>query len=135
MICLLDLNFTLVANSHEKRSPFTAQIQHEQYRQWLVEKLRNDHVILITARPERHAVQTLTSIKGKTGWNANEAFFNQHNLRPPQAKERILIEHIFPKHGSNAEFFAIESNPLTRAMYAKHGIKSAKVEKGEIWQD
>ena len=32
MIILLDLNYTLVANSHEKHKPFALQIQHEVWR-------------------------------------------------------------------------------------------------------
>jgi hypothetical protein len=29
---------------------------------------------------------------------------------------------------------AIESNPATRAMYARYGIRSVKIEPGDEWQ-
>lgn len=54
------------------------------------------------------------------------AFFSIFRHLPHIKKEWILKWRIFPKHGNNPEqFFAIESNPQTRAMYAKYGIKSA----------
>jgi hypothetical protein len=49
MILLLDLNYTLVENSDDKRRPFIKQIEAEQYRRWLVELIRPHHVIMMTA--------------------------------------------------------------------------------------
>ncbi|MGB1127627.1 MAG: hypothetical protein ACPG3X_04575 [Opitutales bacterium] len=44
VIYLLDLNYTLVANSPKRRDPpirpFIRQIEQEAYRQWLIELLR-----------------------------------------------------------------------------------------------
>lgn len=51
MIYLLDLNYTLVANSENKRSPFIVQIAEEKYRAALVERLQCERVFLLTARP------------------------------------------------------------------------------------
>ena len=62
MIILLDLNYTLVANSTEKKRPFAMQIQHEKYREWLVSLVAPYHTILMTARPEMHRQATLDSI-------------------------------------------------------------------------
>lgn len=128
MIYLLDLNHTLVGNSRTKVRPFTMQIAQEVYRDWLVELLRAEYVILMTARPAIHARQTLESIRAKTLWEPQEAYFNAHDLAPPDAKARMLAECVFPNHGSKpADFHALESNPKTRAMYARHGIQAVKV--------
>ena len=132
MIILLDLNFTLVENSEDKRRPFTKQIEAEQYRGWLVELIRPYHVILMTARPAMHKQITLASIRAKTAWLPQEAYFNVFGLTPPIAKERMLAEHVLPKHGG-ATFLAIESNPKTHAMYARYGIRSVKIGPGKRW--
>lgn len=133
MIILLDLNYTLVENSDEKLKPFNKQIEAEQYRMWLVKLLREHHVILMTARPAQYFAATITSIEEKTGWQPDEAYFNSYGLAPPLAKERMLKEHILPKYG-DVEMLAIESNPATRAMYARYGIRSVKFTPGEEWQ-
>lgn len=132
MIILLDLNYTLVENSEDKYRPFTKQIEAEHYRGWLVELIRPHHVILMTARPAMHKQITLANIRAKTAWLPQEAYFNDYGLAPPLAKQRMLTEHVLPKHGG-ATFLAIESNPNSRAMYARHGIRVVKIEPGEIW--
>lgn len=124
-IILLDLNYTLVKNSEQKISPFTDQIKAEEYDERLVKKLENEIVFLITARPEKHREQTLASILEKTGGGPAKAYFNHLNLPPPQIKERVLVDLIFPDYPQDKyEFEAIESNPHTRTMYAKYGIQS-----------
>lgn len=124
-IILLDLNYTLVKNSQKKITPFTDQIKAEEYDEKLVEKLQDKVVFLITARPEKHREQTLASILEKTGGGPVKAFFNHLNLPPPQIKERVLVDLIFPDYPQEKfEFVAIESNPLTRTMYARYGIQS-----------
>ena len=133
MIILLDLNFTLVENSDEKHKPFTKQIEAEKYRAWLVELIKPHHVILMTARPAMHQAATIASIQEKTGWQPNEALFNKYGIAPPLAKERMLNEYVLKNYGKD-ELLALESNPQTRAMYARYGIRSMKVEPGNEWQ-
>lgn len=130
---LLDLNYTLIANSLDKKSPFTKQIEGEVYRQWLIELVKPFSTILITARPQKHIAQTLQSIMDKTGWQPDDAYFNEYNLPPAQAKETMMIDLIFPRHGEESPYLAIESNPKTRAMYAKYNIPSIFVEDGVQW--
>ena len=123
MIILLDLNYTLVANSHEKLKPFARQIENERYSLDLINRIKTATVILITARPSQHKAATLKSIKDKTGWNPHAAYFNEWFLYPPACKKKILETYIFPRFGSNADaYVAIESNPATRAMYEAFGI-------------
>ncbi len=134
MIILLDLNYTLVANSHEKHKPFALQIQHETYRNWLVSLVAPYHTILMTARPEKHRQATLDSLYFKAGWIPQQAHFNRY-FKPPHIAKRIMLETlVFPEHGNNGEqYLAIESNPKTQRMYAEFGIPSIKVFENETW--
>ncbi len=130
MIYLLDLNYTLVANSPPFGSkpirPFIRQIEQEEYRQWLVELLRPHKVILITARPDRYREVTLKRIAAKTGWSPMDAYFGQLRARPHIIKEDLLLNHVFSKYGWDG-FFALESNPRTREMYFRHGVRSVPI--------
>ncbi len=126
---LVDLNYTLVGNSPKwgepRITPFSRQIELETYRQWLVNFLRDKYAILITARPIRYKEQTLARIFSQTNWQPKEAYFAEISAPPSEIKEDLLLRYIFPKHGKNsADFFGIESNPKTRAMYGKYGIPS-----------
>lgn len=126
---LVDLNYTLVGNSPKwgepRITPFSRQIELETYRQWLVNFLRDKYAILITARPIRYKEQTLARIFSQTNWQPKEAYFAEIAATPPEIKKGLLLRYIFPKHGKNGEdFFGIESNPKTRAMYERYGIKS-----------
>jgi len=127
-IILLDLNYTLVANSHIKKSPFYCQIEIEQYRYWLIDLILERTVILITARPVKYHRLTLASIFHKTGFQPTAAFFNNLRLYPPAFKKRAVLERIFPRWGNDPQkYLAIESNPQTRAMYANLGIAAIAV--------
>lgn len=130
---LVDLNYTLVENSPKwgapKIYPFIRQIEHETYRQWLVDFLRDKYAILITARPIRYKEQTLARIFSQTNWQPQEAYFAEISATPPEIKEDLLLRYIFPKHGRNGkDYFGIESNPKTRAMYKRYDIYSVKAE-------
>ena len=58
-------------------------------------------------------------------WQPQEAYFAEISAPPPEIKKGLLLRYIFPKHGKNgADFFGIESNPKTRAMYGKLGVDS-----------
>lgn len=122
-IILLDLNYTLVSNSDQKINPFQNQIRKEEYRKDLISAIKDDLVVLITARPDHYKNSTLQSIKNKTGWNPASAYFNKHALPPPQCKERILLEHLINIYNIE-KMLAIESNPKTRVMYKCHNIKA-----------
>jgi hypothetical protein len=135
MIYLLDLNYTLVANSPAPGTPpmrpFIRQIEQEEYRQWLVDLLRPHRVILITARPNRYREATLARIAQKTGWSPMDADFAEISSRPHLIKEHLLKTRIFPKYGQGG-YFGLESNPHTRAMYARHGIGAVRVTDQEL---
>lgn len=132
-IVLVDLNYTLVENSPKwgapKIYPFIRQIEQETYRRWLVDFLRDKYAILITARPQKYREATLERIKLLTDWQPQEAYFAEMSATPPEIKEDLLLRYIFPKHGRNGEdYFGIESNPKTRAMYLCYNIESLRAE-------
>jgi hypothetical protein len=95
----------------------------EQYRQWLVELVRSYSVILMTARPETWAIKTLDRIETQTGWRPQHACFAPIGWwNPPAIKQHFLLKRVFPLHGERARYIAIESNPRSREMYARHEI-------------
>lgn len=131
-IILLDLNYTLVANQRQTRMirPFSARLKAEEYRKDLIEAIKNNRVVIITARPSYQGSQTIENIFRKTDWRPEEAYFNDLNLDPPSIKESILKRFVFPKYGNDGkQFFAVESNPRTRAMYARYGIPAEPYDK------
>ena len=132
-IALVDLNYTLVENSPKWGAPkiyqFIRQIEQETYRQWLVDFLRDKYAILITARPQKYREVTLERIKLLTDWQPQEVYFAEISATPPEIKEDLLLRYVFPKHGRNGEdYFGIESNPKTRAMYLCYNIESLRAE-------
>ena len=137
MIYLLDLNYTLVANSPKRGDPpirpFIRQIEQEEYRRWLIELLRPHPVILITARPNRYQEVTLARIKDKCGWEPMDAYFAEISSRPHMIKEHLLKTYILPKYGAEGSgYFGLESNQHTRAMYARYGITAIRVTDQEL---
>ena len=126
MIILLDLNYTLVSNSPKRGTTpprMELRLRDERYRQWLVELVRPHTVILISARPETWMIKTLDRIEQETGWKPDDACFAPRGWwNPPAIKERLLENAVFPVHGRDARYLAIESNPRTREMYAKFNI-------------
>lgn len=130
-IILLDLNYTLVSNQKDTRAirPFSARLLQEQYRPELIKAISDNKVILITARPKYQGQQTNENIRQKTGWSPDEAYYNDLDWEPPLIKESILKRFVFPKYGMDgSKFFAVESNPKTRAMYARYGIQAEPYE-------
>lgn len=123
MVVLLDLNYTLVANSGVRVTPFCQQVVGETYRLDLLKMVKAHLVILITARPAKYRELTLYSLRAKTGWAPQKSFFNDLGLPPAPLKRSKLVGSIMPVHGRDPrQYVAIESNPECRAMYASYGI-------------
>jgi hypothetical protein len=135
-IILLDLNFTLVANSRDLGKPFLASypVERETYRQWLVDLVRPHTVALITARPTFLRSRTMYRIAELTRWKPVSDHFNSTRLRAPEWKRRVITEEIFPKWGKDpGQYLALESNADTRAMYAEYGIAALPVPYAHAW--
>lgn len=123
-IILLDLNFTLISNSKKSFGRFPSRIYREEYETGLIDLIKDNYVILITARTEDYKEETLEHIKELTGFEVNESYWN-FGLQPPELKKYWMEEEIFKKHGDDPkQYLAIESNPKTRAMYKKLGIEA-----------
>lgn len=140
IVILLDLNYTLVSNSHLKkqmRAPYATKIDAEAYRQWLVELVRGHTVCLCTVRYVGYEAQTLARIEARTGWKPDHAFFNplEDVWQGDKVKEPYLVNSIIPIFGAPSErnYLGIESAWATRAMYKRHGIFSAPVPKDGQW--
>ena len=123
-IILLDLNYTLVANSWLKRKepgPYLWQIGRETYRRWLIDLISSHTVLLVTVRGQEFRQPTLSHLQDLTGWQPDAAYFNPTPaiFRGDIVKRAYLLEHILPHYGYPAQrpYFAIESNAPARRMY------------------
>lgn len=136
-IVLLDLNYTFVANQAETATlggeDFGDRLRFERYREWLRDFVKQGHVILITARPERYREATLARMDSLLHWRPDEMYFNEHDLPPAVCKQEVLLTRIFPRYGRPADgtrYVAVESNPRTAIMYEGYGIPALRV-----WDD
>ena len=143
-IILLDYQCTLVANGdgrrewfarHGGRRPYTDWIGQEVYREWLLPLFQGRRVVLITARDARYEVPTLARIGEVLDWQPDEWNFNPWGLRPDLCKRRVLEESVFARHGrpEATAYLALESNPTTRAMYAREGVHAVRVPEDGHW--
>ncbi len=133
MVILLDLNYTLVANSMElSRRGFEHRKKHERYRQWLLDllfALKPDAILLVTIRPVHQEEWTLQNIAEKcNGWQPDMSFFNTlGGVTPPVWKEHALVNSIFPVYGDDPEtYMPVESNRDTQRMYERYDIAGLK---------
>ena len=124
-IILLDLNYTLIANSKEIRTmPLDKKIKSQNYETDLINLIKDNYVILITASPYRRSYKILRDIKEKTGFEPDESFWN-FGRQPPALKKYWMENEVIPQHGDDGDkYLPIESNPATRRMYKKLGIEA-----------
>ena len=124
-IILLDLNYTLIANSWDIRyDRLPEKIHNRKYEHELVDLIKDNHVILITASPYYTSFDSLKHIKENTGLKINESYWN-FGKRPPELKRYWLRKAVLTTHGDDPEkYLAIESNPKTRRMYREFGIEA-----------
>lgn len=138
-IILMDLNVALSSNFKDMRKysfeTFVKEV--EEYRDWMVDLLRSEYVILITARNIKWGVHTLDRIHKLTNWVPNEALFNDTGIsgsEAPLIKKTQFIEKVVPRHGDYlGKYYAIESNPRTREMYASIGVQAFDCEREGKW--
>lgn len=124
-IILLDLNYTLIANSYEIRNmPLDYKIKNQEYEQALINLIKDNYVILITASPYKRSHKILRDIREKTSFVPDESYWN-FGAQPPEVKKYWMENEVIPRHGEDvSKYLAIESNPKTRDMYAKLGIEA-----------
>ncbi|MBE6498068.1 MAG: zinc ribbon domain-containing protein [Methanobrevibacter sp.] len=124
-IILLDLNYTLISNSWAIRyEKLPGKIEKRQYEHELVELIKDNYVILITASPYYTSFDSLKHIEENTDLKIDESYWN-FGKRPPALKKYWLENAVLPTHGYDPEkYLAIESNEKTREMYGKFGIEA-----------
>ena len=124
-IILLDLNYTLIANSWQIRyDKLPEKIYNRKYEHELVDLIKENYVILITASPYHTSFDSLKHIEENTGLKINESYWN-FGKRPPELKRYWLEKAVLPTHGNDTnKYLAIESNKNTRAMYNEFGIEA-----------
>lgn len=124
-IILLDLNYTLISNSWKIRfDKLPQKIYNRQYEHELVELIKDNYVILITASPYETSFDSLKHIEENTELKIDESYWN-FEKRPPELKKYWMETAVLPTHGYDTDkYLAIESNEDTRAMYHKLGIEA-----------
>ncbi len=124
-IILLDLNYTLISNSWEIRFDRLPQkIYNRKYEHKLIDLIKDNYVILITASPYETSYDSLKHIKENTSLKIDESYWN-FKKSPPELKHYWMKKAVLPTHGNNPEqYLAIESNEKTRAMYNRLGIEA-----------
>lgn len=129
-IVLMDLNVALSSNFDQMRNfGFEDFVKNqEKYRKWMVELLRPEFVVLITARNIKWGIPTLQRISEQTDWQPDVALFNDTGIdgsNAPEIKEHQLVNNVLKTYGDNLDIYhVIESNANTRAMYRRMGLKS-----------
>ena len=100
------------------------KIYNRKYEHELVELIKDNYVILITASPYETSFDSLKHIQENTELQINESYWN-FRKRPPELKRYWMKKAVIPTHGDNPnKYLAIESNKNTRAMYKKLGIEA-----------
>ena len=124
-IILLDLNYTLIANSWDIRyDKLPQKIYNRKYEHELVDLIKENYVILITASPYYTSFDSLKHIAENTDLKIDESYWN-FGKRPPELKRYWLQKAVIPTHGDDPnKYLAIESNKDTRAMYNEFGIEA-----------
>ena len=124
-IILLDLNYTLISNSWNIRyDKYPDKIINRQYEDELVSKIKDNHVILITASPYYTSFDSLKHIEENTDLKIAESYWN-FGKRPHELKEYWLKKAVLPSYGDDpSKYLAIESNEDTREMYGRFGIEA-----------
>ena len=104
--------------------PLDEKIKNQKYESELIDLIKNNYVILITASPYKRSHKILRDIKEKTGFVVDESFWN-FGRQPPVLKKYWVETEVIPHHGEDMDkYLAIESNPATRRMYKKLGIEA-----------
>ena len=100
------------------------KIFNRQYEHELVNKIKDNYVILITASPYETSFDSLKHIEENTDLKIFESYWN-FGKRPHELKEYWLEKAVFTTHGDDpSKYLAIESNKDTREMYARFGIEA-----------
>ena len=140
-IVLLDYQCTLCSNGDGRKQwfadfsnryrSFAEWIIQEQMRSWMIPLFVGKKVIMITARKSKWEDVTLQRIKEATGgWLPDEWYFNPDDSTPPDHKQRVILNDVFPKYGTpdKVAYIALESNANTRRMYDANHVFAMRID-------
>jgi hypothetical protein len=114
---------SLVLSKPDKKINTATRIIQEEYRQWLVNLLKDKYTVLVTGRPAQYTEATIWSIAEKSQWKPDEFYFNSWGMPPRALKNRILHEYVFPQHGMKPEnFLCIDNDHDCRVLYRGYGF-------------
>ena len=112
-IILLDLNYTLIANSWAIRfEKFPQKINKRKYEHELIKLINDNYIILITASPYETSYDSLKHIEENTDLKIDESYWN-FGKRPPELKRYWLEKEVLPKHGNYPNKYLVKktNNP------------------------
>lgn len=137
-IILCDLNATLSRNwdavfrSRGRLGMARTILEVELYRpelvEWLSEAGRHGwETHLFTVRDAKWAEATLDSIRSKTGWRPDNAWFNDTQMSNKDAArvKAVLFDRVL-EECEPAGLFGLESNAAVQAMYRRRGVSSQR---------
>ena len=120
-IILLDFFHTLIKNDDDHARK---EIEVREYDTELIDLIRDNYVIVISACPYSKSFKALRHLKEKTGYEPDEAYWN-FGRHPPALKKYWIEEEIIPRFGDDTEkLLSIESNRYSRLTYRQFNIES-----------
>ena len=76
------------------------KLNPQKYEKDLIELIKDNYVILITASPYKRSYKILRDIKEKTGFVPDESYWN-FGGQPPEVKKYWMENEIIPQHGDD----------------------------------
>lgn len=132
---LLDLNYTLVENSDERKRylrNYADWLNVETYKPWLVEgcvawQAQGHKVLLVTARPQKWERTTLGNL-AHLGFFPDRSFFLPPDCyEPPHKYKSAILAELLLQNPNTHNYIGLESNRATRRVYRRHGIRCTPV--------
>ncbi len=129
-IILLDLQGTLACPP--SNNPSIDKIKEvEIYHDWLIAALPDIQqsgweVHIFTVRKDDRRDATMESIKQKTGWQPDKAWFNDLGLTGAPRVKSMLLDRLI-EHCQPSALYAFESNSGSRKMFKDRKVHSRKI--------
>ena len=92
---------------------------------WLIDLLREHHVIALSARDAQSGQEEIEALAREGDWRPTEAHFNPDGLSAPAARLYALEHAIWPEHGQDATYVAVETDSAALIQYRNIGIMAA----------
>lgn len=132
-ICLLDLNYTLVGNQADTRllRPFARRMAAEEYRADLIEAIRDDYVIIVTARPDYQSMRALS-------YELGTRFVQPDTLIVDAGcSTGMAVEPFVERFKDTNDFLLIDNSPAMATASKERFSKypGVEVRAGNLWEN